>query len=627
MAVENTGRHPVPGVLVRAIAAALAVGVGWALLETVLLVWTVARGFFLSVGWLEGFRGRVIFYGSLSLVLGAALGAGRFLWDKIRRRRARFSGIIGTALALVAFLAASATVSFFVGYALYKAVEATFLQRALLFGGALVITGAVFLLLGKVWAKAARRWPVFKTAGTALGRILVWCGCALGIGVVVWGWAAGELRPVPRGRPDVVFVTLDAWRADILRPDLAPHLTAYARDRGFVYTHARSAATWTLPSFAATFTSSYNVADSMGLERGHEKNVTWAQALWAAGYDTYAIVKNPYFENNRYLTRGFEHYYYIDHQPILAFFHFYDTAWRVAFGSTGFQRPVPAEDSRLLTARSLEVLARPARRPVFLWVHYLDPHYPYDPPPDILAQVAPAMTTAQVEAIRAGGLEVANAAGLRVLYEAEAAATDRELKPFLDALARRPNTLAIISADHGECFAEHGVVAHGRDVYEEDCRVPLIVASTAAAAFPPRGGSSATNVSLTDLAPSFLTYAGIPLPANMNEGRRDLFAAAGAQGERPVFVTRRVEDSFSAAAVLGDRKLIITAAGGPLKYEYYDLSADPAEKNPIALDETGRYLDGLLRRKFGSSFRLPTEKGGTWPLGKTKELKGLGYLH
>jgi len=627
MVATRLGKNSVPGAIIKALAAAFAVGIGWALLETVLLVWLVPRGFFLSAGFFEGFRGRAIFYGSSALVLWAALGAARFVWARIRRRPALFPEVAAAALKFLALLAASATASFYIGYAVYKAVEATFLQRVLLFAGALLVTGGLFLLVGKGWAAAARRWRVFKTCAAVTGRVILIAACILGVGSIVWGWVADGVRPTPRGRPDVVFITLDAWRADVLRPEIAPNLTTFARDHGFVYTNARSAATWTLPSFAATFTGAYNVTDSWGLERGREKNVTWAQAMRAAGYDTYAVVKNPYFENNRYVTRGFKYYRYIDHQPLLTFFHFYDTAWRVAFGSTGFQRPVPAEDSRVLTARSLDVLAPSSRRPRFLWVHYLDPHYPYDPPPEVLARVAPRITAARAKAIRDGGLEVNNAAGLHILYEAEAAATDRELKPLLDTLARRPNTVVIISADHGECFAEHGAVAHGRDVYEEDCRVPLIVASTAPGAFPPRGGSSTTAVSLTDLAPSVLSYLGIPLPANMAKGRRDLLAAGAAQGDRPVFVVRRVEDSFSAAAVLGDKKLIITARGGPLAYEYYDLAADPGEKKPLPLDETGRYLDGLLRRDFGPAFRLRLERGGKWPLGKTKELRDLGYVH
>jgi len=150
---------------------------------------------------------------------------------------------------------------------------------------------------------------------------------------------------------------------------------------------------------------------------------------------------------------------------------------------------------------TLRWLARPHPRPFLLWVHFYDPHSPFEPP----------------DGHRFGD-------GLEDRYDAEVAYADVHVGKLVAQLP--PNTVVVITADHGEDLGEHGVYYHGRSLYDADVRVPLIVHAPAIA---PRVVD--TPVSLADIAPTVLELAGLPRPAGMN-GR----SLAGDVAPRPLLI-------------------------------------------------------------------------------------------
>ena len=84
---------------------------------------------------------------------------------------------------------------------------------------------------------------------------------------------------------------------------------------------------------------------------------------------------------------------------------------------------------------------------------------------------------------------------------------------MLDRLAERGldrTTLVVLTSDHGEEFLEHGAWEHQRTLYEEQIRIPLVVRGPGIAP----GRREAAQVSLFDVAPTILDWAGLPAAAH-----------------------------------------------------------------------------------------------------------------
>src|SRR4029078_9490006 len=122
--------------------------------------------------------------------------------------------------------------------------------------------------------------------------------------------------------------------------------------------------------------------------------------------------------------------------------------------------------------------------PFFLWVHYYDPHAPYEPP------------GALAERFRSQP------------YDGEIAFVDTQLARLLRALEEKgalAQTVVLATADHGESLGEHGEETHGLFVYHSTVRVPWIVAGPGIAA----GRVSGTVARGIDVLPTLLDYAGL----------------------------------------------------------------------------------------------------------------------
>jgi hypothetical protein len=201
----------------------------------------------------------------------------------------------------------------------------------------------------------------------------------------------------------------------------------------------------------------------------------------------------------------------------------------------------------------------------FLWIHYFDPHEPY---------------------------EGAGAAATE-RYASEIAEVDRQLGRLLAGVRslQRPSVI-VLAADHGEEFGEHGGFYHGSSVYEEQVRVPLIIA---APGILPR--VSAGPAELVDVVPTVAGLLGIPLPPmegrplsldGMDEELRD--AHAQVHSKRML--------------VRGDWKLIHDVRGDV--DELYDLASDPFERRNVF----DRHLDvaGPLHEALDQWFQLPSPR-------------------
>jgi len=613
------------------LAGAAAVGFYWSLAETLLIRHTFASGIYFSRSFLSALNGRFVFYGLVAVALALLFALAFSFWRRARRSSAPRGSVRARALTATAAVALGANLSFLFLYLIYEKTDLPSWNKAAYAAGVLIatlITAAVVTALSRLYAKyqTARRAVLYAS------YILLAVAAVGALSSAFHVRHKSRTRPTPTELPYVVVITLDAWRADAFDEKLTPALYDFARRNGLVFTNARAPSTWTLPSFSAALTGSHNFADAEGLRTGGSSRKpwdavprTWAEVMRDNGYDTYAVLSNPHLDTVRLIFRGFSHFDYVDFHPPLAAVHFYDTALYFAVRGRKCSREVPGETTRSLVDKTLKVLRRPTRRPKFVWVHILDPHFPYQPLRRVLEESAPFLLNKTHYGTDRKYLTETNSRILKALYEEEVRSTDSLVAPLLAELERRPDSLVIISADHGEEFFEHGGKEHSHTLYDEVCRVPLIVALPGAGRSRPRVGVVPTPVSLVDVAPSVLNYLGLPVPPTM-EGRQDLLTGSPPEA-REVYATLNRAVNMLAALAEGDKKVIAKIKGDNAEIEYFDLKEDPTEQRPLPLDDEGRRLkDKLLKWVDERDVSRGIDAGDASLFGERADLRALGYM-
>jgi len=385
-----------------------------------------------------------------------------------------------------------------------------------------------------------RRSRATRAHTAALGLIALFVGC---------GGEAPEAPPVPAIRPNLLLVTIDTLRADRLScyggpAGVGKTLCALA-DGGTRFAWAFAAAPYTAPSVASIMTglypSSHGVRQTAAsyLPRDFE---TLPELLREAGYSTAAFVSNPVLERSRQLDQGFT--VYDQRMP------------RRERNRPGFVE----RDARSTTDAALAWAQTAAESPWFLWVHFQDPHGPYDPPgapPESDAPGDEPLPTLAADETGFGGIPtyqqlpgVFTREAYERRYLAEIRFLETHLKRLVDGLDRLGDPPAmLLTADHGEAFGEDGYFfAHGHSVGVDQIHVPLFWRPAEPTA--PRVVTS--PVTVIDVAPTLLAAAGLSVPAEWQGRPLPLDGGAVAaedDEERSVFA----EHGRRAAVVKGDR--------------------------------------------------------------------------
>lgn len=286
---------------------------------------------------------------------------------------------------------------------------------------------------------------------------------------------------------NVILIVLDTLRADHLgvygyERDLSPNIDNFARNSVW-FSHTLTAAPWTPPAVGCFFTGLYASAHGMMPPNGRElarkassmldeKNETVAEILKAHGYQTAGVTPNPWIKAEFGYNQGFTDYYYRDR----------------------------ARAEEITRAGEKVINGFKKDQPFFLFLHYLDPHDPYDPPAEYAGKFSGPLKAAQYDEETLKNLN---------LYDGEINYMDKHLGAFFDFLHDQgvwDNTLIIVVADHGEQFKEHGNQGHGFQLYNEELHVPLFVKADSA----PR--QEETLASSVDIFPTILDWAGVEIP-------------------------------------------------------------------------------------------------------------------
>jgi choline-sulfatase len=359
--------------------------------------------------------------------------------------------------------------------------------------------------------------------------------------------AAGPTgEPTLRARAELpsplsfLFITVDTLRPELgyagyERP-VSPRIDELAR-QSVTYERAYSISTYTAFSLPPMMASRY--PSEMPRSDRHEvrymgENVLLAERLRAAGYRTAGAASHFLFNRALGWIDGFDRF--------------------VMTGVDGSQGSGIdwRHSSRPLAEAAIRLLHDPelVAGPFFLWIHFLDPHKQY----------------LEHQGYSTFGHDP------RALYDGEIAFTDHHIGRVLDALAASPvggRTAIFFTGDHGEAFGEHGFYFHGREIWDEVVRVPLLIHVPGA-----KQRSIARRTSTVDLAPT------------QDDGARgrslvpELFG--GELGPRPVLVDQPRNPYYHPRRgfIDGAHKLhhfIDTGA-----YRLFDLDQDPGEKTDLA---------------------------------------------
>jgi HEAT repeat protein len=368
---------------------------------------------------------------------------------------------------------------------------------------------------------------------------------------------------------DVILISVDALRADHVsaygygRPT-TPNLDALARE-GALFEAAYCPTPHTSYSVTSMMTGKY-MRPLLAVGLG-EDSETWAALMRRYGYRTTAFYPPAVF--------------------------FIDRDRFTALRERGLDFEYRKEEFAAPALRASQVHAyleqAPADRPMFMWVHFFEPHEPY-----VMHPEHPFGAPGEATDIDA--------------YDSEIAAADVGIGAIVrDVRSRRPSAVVIVTADHGEEFGEHGGRYHGTTVYEEQARVPLVIVGPGVV--PGRVRSVAQTI---DLLPTVVSALGIPRPARLRGRDLGPLLARKPGSEADPGLAFAETDEYTLLA-RGDARLVCARRANACNL--YDRASDPDEHRSLSADkpELQRELRRAMASVAAEHGRFESGEATQWP--------------
>ncbi|MBP6909496.1 MAG: sulfatase-like hydrolase/transferase [Acidobacteria bacterium] len=398
---------------------------------------------------------------------------------------------------------------------------------------------------------------------------------------------------------NLLLITLDTTRADHLgcygdKEARTPNLDRLAAE-GWRFNRVYCSAPLTLPSHATILTGLEPVAHSIR-NNGHYlpagvKTIT--ELLAGKGYKTAAFVSSFSVDSRFGLDRGFE---------------VYDDTFQadLPFKTNNAERRAEATFARFSTW-----LENNYKNKFFGWVHYYDPHLPYDPPSPYREEFA------------------------RQPYDGEIAYMDFYVGKILEALQAKgllDKTIIIVAGDHGEGLGDKIERGHGLFLYEETVRVPLIIWNKK---IFPKNGLVNQTVRLLDITPTIMDLTGAQEPGVDPQGKSLLpvIEKKERKDREALIETFYPRENFSwseLVALVTDKWKYIQCP----RPELYDLKSDPEERknlfdsSPEATARLKKQLEAdLLLAANGKQAGSSSEPAPGPDAADTEKLRSLGYLN
>ncbi len=409
----------------------------------------------------------------------------------------------------------------------------------------------------------------------------------LGLVVAVAGFslyylfdALGIFKTTPN-RPHVILITADTLRADHVgcygysRP-VTPHLDRLA-DQSTVFLNCTSPANSTNPSFASMLTGTYVkthgvIALSTFGYRLNPELKTLAETLQEDGYRTMAAVSAHHLAGE---LSGFGQ----------GFDDFFDV-----IDPECYKQPAPITNENVLPYLEEEYAGGKGEKPLFLWLHYFDPHDPYVTRPEYLNRVLSGKEAPDPDSIP----------GRIALYDSEIAFMDEAVGDVLTFLRENDmfdDSLIVFGSDHGENFGEHdpSLVSNHFRLFEPVVHVPLIIKRPGQT----EGFKIESAVQSVDIYPTVVTllssFSRVPSQVEGMELTDVLF---GSESEIHPFVFS--EGGSNKERMIKGRQFKLTHDVRRDRVELYHLGKDPTEmedlegKEPEAVRELKSKLDAFV---------------------------------
>jgi arylsulfatase A-like enzyme len=509
-------------------------------------------------------------------------------------------------------------------------------------------------------ARARGRWSAIALL-FALTLGLAGCERKAGSPEGAGGQAKVGILPEGTTPPNVFVILIDALRADRLgaygnRNMLTPTMDALAAE-GVTFERCVSAAPWTLPSVATLFTSyypgvhkatSYTVVSGMEEGRQAVQSVlsddfdTLAEVLQRSGYQTAGFVGAKFLREGYGFGQGFEHY---------------DTSFA--------ENTVRGAVVNQALFNWLDEGRDPAR-PMFVYLHYMDVHGPYNAAPQFMdplmeqLEACPDKTLLESKQLQrlnqylnqpppetSDPTRYERLKGYREYWVARYDAGVREMDFYLSQLVENlkqrglwDDAYVILIADHGEALCEHGLWEHGYSQYQTDLHVPLIMR------WPnvlPAGKRVRRLASLIDLMPTLLEQLRLSSGENL-QGTSLIDHVSGTLPDVPLMrFAEATKAGLRQYAIFADTtKLIVTAIpshklpDGTMsehaeQHQLFNVGTDPGEMYDVAQQNTEvvKQLGQLMHKVVEQNLRTKPEIVNTQkPVDQRTiaQLQSLGYV-
>lgn len=438
---------------------------------------------------------------------------------------------------------------------------------------------------------------------------------------------------------NVVLITIDSLRADTFAnagDDVSPRLNALANER-VEFSQAVSNGPNTPSSFPSILTGTHPLMYG-GQHYLDRQRPFLSSTLAEAGFTTAGYHSNPHLGTDVNYNNGFDVFNdggeerdntntiinfvddRVDSDSLL--YSVLRRGWHLIGSTTGVSAYDRAES---ITDDALRWLASWDGNRFFLWVHYMDVHYPFQPPKRFMRKTGQEPLSARRVAHLNDAmhenpekLSQSDTEDLRALYRAELRYVDHNIGRILDALSERgvrDETMVVVTSDHGEAFGEHDRWGHHSFMYDELLRVPLIVDDP-----DHEPDKIDEQVSLIDLFPTICDSCGVKTPDEVQG--RNLFD----RKDEPVALGTS-QRGRRLACRTPEWKCLWHVKGG--KTELYDLRADPGETTDVSGDhpDVVERLRGKMESYREEAAATDTELPEVQESREVRErLKQLGYI-
>jgi len=399
-------------------------------------------------------------------------------------------------------------------------------------------------------------------------------------------------RASSSGPKNIVLITIDTLRADRLgvygSHVLTPSIDSLAGE-GVLFERAYCQVPVTLPSHVTILTGTYPFSHGVrhnGKFRLTPEALTLAEIMKSRGYQTAAFLGAYVLDAKYGLSQGFD--LYDDRMP------------GEKYNGVSMYTSRRASEITSSAERWLEQV----EEPFFAWIHYFDPHGPYEPPEPFMSQYSNP-------------------------YDGEVAYVDSEIGKLLAGVSKKGlagNTLVVLTSDHGESLGEHGELSHAIFLYSSTTWVPLIISLPGE--IPP-GSRDNSVVQLVDVVPTILSLLGMETPREC-EGR-DLFSsdADGFDLSSSIAYSEtwapRLQYGWSELYCIRDERYLYVEAPGP---ELYDLTVDPAEQVNIynTIPEVADVFSSLVDSLRNSAVFTTASEDLELAAADREALENLGYI-